>query len=65
MNQQQMENKFKAMGQAYQQLQEGSETLLEIDGLFWTEKLLLRIVNRLYYTRLNQLGEILRDEPEN
>ena len=59
-----MKNRFKAMGQAYRQLHEGSDTLLEIDRLFWMEKLLLKIVRRLHRARLGQLGEILPDEVE-
>lgn len=53
--------KLRLMAQAYKQLLQGSEGLLELDRLYWTEKLLLMLVRSLYKRRLEQLGEVLRD----
>ena len=50
------------MGGAYEQLHAGASTLLEIDRLFWTERLLLRLVRGLYGRRLGQIGGVLSDD---
>lgn len=61
MSREQVENRLRLMGQAYRQLVEGSEALLEMDRLYWTEKLLLKLVRSLYRQRLSRLGEIELD----
>lgn len=62
MRQERVEARLKGMGRAYKQLLAGSAALLEINSLYWTEKLLLKIVRRLCGARLDQLGKILPDE---
>ena len=60
MSREQVEDRLRLMGQAYRQLQAGSESLLELDRLSWPERLLLQIVRRLYSGRLRQLWELTR-----
>ena len=47
---------------AYQNLAQGSRALLGAGTLFWTERLLLKIVAWLALQRLVQLGEVLDSE---
>ena len=50
------------MRAAYQHLFLGSTELLELDTLFWTEKLLLKLVNLLSQKRIRSLRAILPHE---
>ena len=50
------------MRAAYQNLFLGSTELLELDSLFWTEKLLLKLVNLLSQKRIRSLSAILPHE---
>ncbi len=45
------------MRKAYRELFLGSQTLIEMDALSWTERWLLRLVNRLARQRLTQIGK--------
>lgn len=47
---------------AYQHLAQGSAVLLRAGPLFWTERLLLKIVAWLAQQRLGQLAEVLDGE---
>lgn len=47
---------------AYQKLTQGSAVLLKAGTLFWTERLLLKIVAWLAQQRLGQLIEVLDSE---
>ena len=47
---------------AYQKLAQGSAALLKAGTLFWTERLLLKIVAWLAQQRLGQLAEVLDGE---
>ena len=58
-------DKFKRMQLAYRNLFLGSLELLELDSLFWTEKLLLRLVNSLSRKRLHALHTVLIDIEDN
>ena len=44
---------------AYRQLLSGSQSLLESDRLYWTEKALLTLLRALSRRRLQQLGPLL------
>lgn len=50
------------MRAAYQNLFLGSTELLELDSLFWTERLLLKLVNLLSRKRIQSLNTILSRE---
>jgi hypothetical protein len=52
-----LEDRLRLMGLAYKRLVEGSESLLELNSLSQTEKLLLKLVSGLYRRRLSQLPE--------
>ena len=54
-------DKFKRMQLAYRNLFLGSLELLELNTLFWTEKLLLRLVNSLSRKRLVALKDVLAE----
>ncbi|MCB8973859.1 MAG: hypothetical protein H6654_09895 [Ardenticatenaceae bacterium] len=54
-------DKFKRMQLAYRNLFLGSLELLELNTLFWTEKLLLRLVNSLSRKRLLALKDVLAE----
>lgn len=47
---------------AYIQLKQGAEALLAINKLYWTERLLLWLAQRIAVIRLRQLAEILPDD---
>lgn len=47
---------------AYRQLVRGAATLLKTDSLFWTERLLLKVMGRLAEQRLTQLGEVVEHD---
>lgn len=47
---------------AYTQLKQGTEALLAINKMYWTEQLLLRFTRRIAFIRLRQLAEILPDD---
>lgn len=47
---------------AYTQLQKGAGALLAINKLYWTERLLLWLAQRIAVIRLRQLAEILPDD---
>ena len=55
-------NKLEGMRDAYRQLYTGASTLIDTGSLYWTERLLLRLVRALYGRRLQQLGEVLPDD---
>jgi len=50
------------MRAAYQHLFLGSTELLELDTLFWTEKLLLKLINLLSQKRVQNLNALLSHE---
>ena len=52
----QMQQALQMRARAYRQLLSGSESLLEGDRLYWTEKLLLSLLRELSRRRLQQLG---------
>ena len=54
--------KLERMRAAYQQLHSGSGALLEIGAIYWTERLLLRLVHALYGRRLAQIGGVWPDD---
>lgn len=47
---------------AYTQLQKGAGALLAINKLYWTERLLLWLAQRIAVIRLRQLAGILPDD---
>ena len=53
---QRMQQALQMRARAYRQLLSGSESLLEGDRLYWTEKLLLSLLRELSRRRLQQLG---------
>ena len=61
MDKESLTDKFKRMQVAYQNLFLGSLELLELNTLFWTEKLLLRLVNSLSRKRLLALKDVLAE----
>ena len=61
MDRENLESKFKRMQLAYRNLFLGSLELLELNSLFWTEKLLLRLVNSLSRKRLLALKDVLAE----
>ena len=60
----QLPDKFKRMKQAYIQLAEGSHTLLQLNTVYWTEALLLKVVRALYRRRLQQISSVLEQFPD-
>lgn len=46
---------------AYKQVQKGANTLLAVDVLFWTERLLLRLTRKVVTIRLKQVAELVPD----
>lgn len=49
---------------AYTSLRRGAEDILQDGYIYWTERLLLRLVRHLADVRLNQLGVVMpNDEP--
>jgi len=48
---------------AYSQLFQGADGLLDAGTLFWTERLLLRLVRALSAQRLEQLDAVLPERP--
>lgn len=60
----QLAQKLLRMEQAYSELATGSETLLQLDTVYWTEKLLLKIVRSLYRHRLDQISDITKHIPD-
>ena len=62
MDTQAVKDKFKRMRAAYQHLFLGSLELLELDALFWTEKLLLMLVYLLSQKRIQGLNALLSHE---
>lgn len=65
MDRENLESKFKRMQLAYRNLFLGSLELLELNSLFWTEKLLLRLVNSLSRKRLQALKDVLAEGGDN
>ena len=59
MKAQDVEDKFNRIRAAYQHLFLGSTELLELDSLFWTEKVLLKLVNLLSQKRIQRINTIL------
>mgnify|MGYP006969371824 CR=1 FL=1 len=57
-----VKDKFKRMRAAYQNLFLSSSELLELNSLFWTEKLLLKLVNLLSQKRIQRLNAILSQD---
>lgn len=55
----QLIDRLRQTGKAYKQLLVGSEALLELNSLYWTEKLLLKLVRMVYQIRLNQLAAVM------
>ena len=49
---------LKMRARAYRQLLSGSESLLESESLYWTEKALLSLLRELSRRRLQQLGAL-------
>jgi hypothetical protein len=66
----QMQQALQMRARAYRQLLSGSESLLEGDSLYWTEKALLSLLRELSRRRLQQLAAVwpeagqMTDEPE-
>ena len=56
---QRMQQALQMRARAYRQLLSGSESLLEGDRLYWTEKALLTLLRALSRRRLQQLGPLL------
>jgi hypothetical protein len=56
---------IKSQGIAYRQLVQGSQELLENHSLFWTERLLLRLVRNLYQKRLRDTLVIAHPDDTN
>lgn len=54
-----IKTKLKLKKLAYGQLFQGADDLLEDGTLFWTERLLLRLVRHLAGIRMQQVGEVL------
>jgi len=52
------------MRDAYRELFLGSQTLIELDSLSWTECLLLRLVHHIARQRLAQIGEPAASLPD-
>ena len=52
------QSKLAHLRSAYRDLYLGSQTLLDLDSTYWTERLLLRLVNRIAKRRLEQIGEV-------
>ena len=52
------------MREAYRELFLGSQTLIELDSLYWTERWLLRLVNRIARRRLEQIGDASASLPD-
>lgn len=65
MDDQEVRDKFKRMRAAYQNLFLGSMELIELDSLFWTEKILLKLVNLLAQKRIQNLNAVLSLELTN
>lgn len=61
---QEIESKISQIRDAYRELYLGSLTLLELDSTYWTERWLLRIVNRIASQRLKQIGEVSLSLPD-
>jgi len=55
----QMQQALQMRARAYRQLLSGSESLLEGDRLYWTEKALLSLLRELSRRRLQQLAAIM------
>lgn len=53
---------LKNQGVAYRQLVQGSDELLANHALFWTERLLLRLVRSLYRKRLREIVSIVDND---
>lgn len=58
MNPEELKTKLKLKKLAYFQLYQGADDLLENGTLFWTERLLLRLVRRLASERMKQVGDV-------
>ena len=54
-----VQQQLQMRARAYRQLLSGSESLLEGDRLYWTEKALLTLLRALSRRRLQQLGPLL------
>lgn len=59
-----LQAKLSQMQEAYRELFLGSQTLIELDSLYWTERWLLRMVNRIARRRLKQLGDASTSLPD-
>lgn len=59
MDTEEIKSKLKMKKLAYSQLFQGADNLLEDSALFWTERLLLRLVRHLAGVRMQQVGEVL------
>ena len=55
---QEIESKISKIKAAYRELYLGSLSLLELDSTYWTERWLLKIVNRIAGQRLKQIGNV-------
>ena len=53
-----VEEKLRLQARAYKQLLSGSESLLQHGSIFWTERLLLKLVRSLYSRRVMQGSKV-------
>lgn len=58
MDPEEIKTKLKLRQLAYFQLHQGADDLLEDGALFWTERLLLRLVRHLSGIRMQQVGDL-------
>jgi len=59
MNKKEVETRLKLKLWAYTQLYQGADDLLQDGAIFWTERLLLRLVRRFSSVRLQQVNAAL------
>jgi hypothetical protein len=59
-----LQAKLSQMREAYRDLFLGSQTLIKLDSLVWTERLLLRLVNRISRQRLEKIGQAAGSMPD-
>ncbi|MBK6708876.1 MAG: hypothetical protein IPG51_00825 [Chloroflexi bacterium] len=64
MNSDEIKTKLKLKKLAYSQLFQGADDLLEDGALFWTERLLLKLVRHLASVRMQQVGDVLPADGE-
>jgi hypothetical protein len=59
MKREEIKTRLKLKKLAYSQLYQSADDLLQDDALFWTERLLMRLVRHVAGTRLRQLAEVM------